>query len=253
MKSWMGLLVAVVVVVAVVGLAPGSGGTAAAKTKVGKAQDYNPVIDPADFDDGDGDPLPIDNQYMPLEPGTTYHYEAQSEDGVESDDVYVSHNTVDILGVTCLVVEDAVSLDGDLTEFTYDWYAQDQDGNVWYFGEDSTQYENGVPVSTDGSWTAGVDGALPGIVMLADPHPGDSYRQEYQEDEAEDMASVRRLNAKASVPYGDFDQCLETKEWSPLEKGVVEHKVYAPGVGQVFGVEHHGKAVQQVLVSVTME
>ncbi len=140
MKRWMGWLVAVVVVVGLVGLAPGFSGTASAKTKVGKGQDYNPVIDPADFEDGSGNPLAIDNQYMPLVPGTTFTYASQTEDGVETDVVYVSHDTVEILGVTCVVVEDAVSLEGDLTELTYDWYAQDQDGNVWYFGEDSTQY-----------------------------------------------------------------------------------------------------------------
>ncbi len=111
---------------------------------------------------------------------------------------------------------------------------------------------NGQP-DTEGSWTAGVDGALPGILMLADPQPGDSYRQEYKKDEAEDMASVMRLNAKVSVPYGDYGQCLETKEWSPLEKGDIAQKFYAPGVGEVAEVEHQGKAVWQVLVNITTE
>ncbi len=253
MKRWGWWLMAAILVVAAACWTPVSSGASAKKLKIGKAQDYSPVIDPADFVDGNGDPLPVDNQYWPLVPGTTYFYEAETEDGLETDEVYVSHDTVTILGVTCVVVVDTVKLEGELTELTYDWYAQDKYGTVWYMGEDSTQYENGQPVGTEGSWTGGVDGAFPGIVMLADPRAGDSYRQEYKEDEAEDLAKVLRLNAMASVPYGDFDNCVETKEWSPLEKGVVEQKFYAPGVGQVLGVEHQGKAVRQELVDITTE
>jgi len=223
----------------------------AANVKIGKAEHYNPQTDPVDFVDSNGDPLPITNQYLPLVPGTKFFYTSETQDGIETDEVFVTHETKVIQGVTCVVVLDTVKLEGVLTELTLDWYAQDAAGNVWYFGEDSTQYENGVPAGTEGSWEAGVDGALPGIVMPADPRPGDSYRQEYYEGEAEDMASVMRLNAKASVPYGAFDGCLETKEWSPLEPGTVENKVYAAGAGLVLVVEHHGKAVRQELVDIT--
>jgi len=210
-----------------------------------KPEPYNPVIDPANFVGV------IDNPYMPLTPGTAFVYEAETPDGLEQDVVVVTHDTKDILGVTCTVVTDTATADGELVEDTLDWYAQDKDGNVWYFGEDTTQYEGGQVVGQEGSWEAGVDGALPGIVMQGNPRPGMSYRQEYLQDVAEDMAKVLRLNARVSVPYGDFDECLLSKEWSRLEPGHIEHKYYAPGVGLVLTVELKGKNVRSELVSIT--
>lgn len=212
-----------------------------------KEKPYNPAIDPANF------VQVIDNPYMPLTPGTTFVYEADTPDGIETDVVTVTHDTKDILDVTCTVVTDTAYLDGEIIEDTVDWYAQDKDGNVWYFGEDTTQFENGQVVGHTGSWEAGVDGALPGIVMTANPRPGVSYRQEFLEGVAEDMAKVLRLNARVSVPSGDFTNCLLTKEWSRLEPGFVEHKFYALGVGLVLVIEHHGKPVYSELVSVTSE
>ncbi len=182
-------------------------------------------IDPADFS------TTIDNKYMPLKPGTTYIYE--SEDGATRVEVVVLQETKTIQGVTCVVVGDTVSEDGAVVEDTLDWYAQDKDGNVWYFGEDSKEYENGVVVSTAGSWEAGVRGAVPGIIMKADPQVGDVYQQEYLKGEAEDMAEVLALDATVTVPYGSFTQVLRTKEWTPLEPGVEEEKFYAPGIGNV--------------------
>jgi hypothetical protein len=126
-----------------------------------------------------------------------------------------------------------VTLNGELTEDTYDWYAQDKEGNVWYFGEDSTEYKNGKAVSTAGSWESGVGGALPGIVMPANPVPGPPYRQEYYVGEAEDWAQVDRLGMSITVPYGSFTGVLRTLEWTPLEPGFYEYKYYAPGVGIV--------------------
>lgn len=216
-------------------------------------KDYDPVIDPADF------VSTIDNPWFPLVPGTTFVYEAETEDGVETNTVEVTHDTKEILGVTCTVVHDRVyDEDGLLTENTYDWYAQDVDGNVWYFGEDSAEYEyddagNLVDTSTEGSWEAGVGGAKPGIVMEADPQAGDRYRQEYQEDVAEDMALVMRTNATVENDYGTFKSCVQTKEWSPLEPGEVEQKVYAHGVGFVQGKEFHGGTVTTNLVEILTE
>lgn len=219
---------------------------------------YNPVIDPADFVGV------IDNQYMPLTPGTTFIYEAETEDELTRDVIFVTHETKEILGVTCTVVQDTetvfdeVSPGGRVEEDTEDWFAQDVQGNVWYFGEFTTAYEyddegNLIATSNEGSWEAGVDGALPGIVMQADPQPGESYRQEFFEGEAEDMAKVLRLNASVSVPYGDFEDCLETKEWTPLELGHIEQKFHAPGVGLVLVLEHHGKILRVELVDVITE
>lgn len=222
------------------------------KPKITKPDKYNPVIDPANFVDGDSNPLPIDNPFFPLVPGTTFIYEAETEDGLEHNEVYVTHDTKEILGVICTVVSDKEWVDDVLVEETLDWFAQDYLGNVWYFGEDTKSYEDGM-VSTEGSWEAGVDGAKAGIVMLADPVPGASYRQEYYEDEAEDMAKVLRLNANVSVEYGDFEDCLKTKEWSPLERGTVEHKFYAEGVGLVLVEELQGGKVRVELIDILTE
>jgi len=186
---------------------------------------YSPNIDPANFVNG------IDNKYFPLDPGTTFVYEGNAQ----RDEMAVTSDTKKIMGVECVVVDDRGYEAGKLIEQTYDWYAQDKEGNVWYFGEDTKEYENGKVVSTKGSWEGGVDGAKPGIIMQADPKVGQSYRQEYYVGKAEDMAKVVSLNVSATVPYGSFDHVLVTKEFTPLEPGYVEHKYYAAGVGQVSG------------------
>jgi len=205
---------------------------------------YAPVINPDDFVDQ------IDNPYLPLVPGTTYIYEGVSEDGAERNEVQVTNDTKVIMNVTCIVVWDRVWLEGDLIEETFDWYAQDKDGNVWYFGEDSKEISNGVVVSTEGSWEAGVDGAQPGIVMLGTPAVGDEYRQEYYKGEAEDMAEVLSLTESVTVPHGSFDDCLVTKDWTPLEKGVAENKYYAQGVGLVKELAVEGGTGYMELVDV---
>jgi hypothetical protein len=205
---------------------------------------YNPVINPADF------VQEINNLYLPLIPGTTFIYEAHTANSLIRNVVTVTDQTKQIMEVNCTVVHDIVTVDGIIEEDTNDWYAQDKDGNVWYFGEFATQFQDGLPVGHEGSWEADVNGAKPGIVMLADPLPGQSYRQEFQKGVAEDMAKVLNLNSMASVPYGDFKDCLLTKEWSPLEKGVVEYKFYAPGVGLALILEHKGKTVRMELVDI---
>ena len=129
------------------------------------------------------------------------------------------------------MVEDRVYLEGELIEETFDWYAQDKEGNVWYMGEDSAEYENGVKVSTEGSWEAGVDGAQPGIIMKANPRVGDSYRQEYYAGEAEDMAAVVAVDQSVSVASGDYNGCIKTLEWTPLTADSEEYKYLCPDVG----------------------
>jgi hypothetical protein len=191
-----------------------------------KASDaYSPDINPANFVNR------IDNKYFPLDPGTTLIYEG----GAERDVMAVTSDTKKIMGVECVVVDDRGYEAGTLIEKTYDWYAQDKKGNVWYFGEDTKEIKNGEVVSTEGSWEGGMDGAKPGIVMQADPKVGQPYRQEYYVGKAMDMAKVVSLNASVTVPYGSFDHVLVTKEFTPLQPGYVEHKYYAPGVGQVSG------------------
>jgi hypothetical protein len=192
--------------------------------RLGRAT-YDPVINPTNF------VAEINNSYFPLTPGTTFIYE--TPDGVEHDEFFAAHNTRDILGVTCVEVRDTVKVNGELTEDTLDWFAQDKQGNVWYFGENAKQLEDGLIVGLEGSWTAGVDGAKPGIIMEAQPHIGDLYRQEFALAVAEDIGEVLSLTSPVTVPAGSFPHCLETKDTSTLEPDVEEHKFYALGVGNV--------------------
>ena len=195
---------------------------------------YAPKIDPADFG------RPIDNRFFPLKPGTRLHYEGVGEDGKETqtDYVTVTTKTKRILGVNCVVVLDVVRVDGEPEERTFDWYTQDKHGNVWYFGEDSYDYKHGRWVRSDGSWTAGVDGAKPGILMPADPRRGESYRQEYYKGHAEDLARVLSVDEKTLVTY----------ESTPLEPDIAEHKTYAAGVGTVGELAVKGSKERMKLV-----
>jgi hypothetical protein len=191
----------------------------------------------------------IDNPYFPLVPRTTFVYDGTADGDAEHEEVTVLAETKKIMGAPCVVVRDVVTVDGELTEDTHDWYVQDSDGNVWYMGEDSKSYEGGKVTSTDGSWEAGVDGALPGIVMPAISILNQSYAQEYYPGEAEDMAKAIDLNATASVAYGSFDHVLVTEEWSPLEPDVIEHKSYAAGIGLIKAESIQGEDEQQELTS----
>ena len=193
-----------------------------------------PPFDPANF-------VPhVDNPYFPLTPGTVNSYVARTADGVETSEVTVTNDAKVILGVAATVVHDRVLLNGSLSEDTFDWYAQDKAGNVWYLGEDTKQYENGVLVGTVGSWEAGTDGAAAGIIMLAHPRIGDSYQQENSPGVVADRARVLSLKETVSVPYATFEECLKTLDWTPLEPGVREFKFYAPGVGLVLEVSPRG-------------
>src|SRR5262249_14112919 len=194
----------------------------AACSKLG-ATPYHPTIDPANF-------VPkIDNPFFPLVPGTTFVYEAQTPDGLEHDEFAVTHNTRAILGVTCTEVHDTVTTNGVLTEDTLDWFAQDTAGNVWYFGESTHELADGLISTIDGTFRGGVDGAQPGIIMEAHPAIGDFYRQEFDLGNAEDFAEVVGLNASVTVPFGSFTNCLDTRETTPLEPDLHEHKFYAAG------------------------
>ncbi len=249
-KAVLGAIVAAVLLVLVVrlgGTALGITGTATAGTTTqGTTQQaYAPHINPAEFT------TKIDNKYFPLKPGTTFVYRGNSGGNPERDVMSVTSDTKKVMGVKCVVVDDRVWAGGKLTEKTFDYYAQDKKGNVWYFGEDTKEYKNGKMVSTKGSWEAGKAGAKPGIIMQAHPEVGKSYRQEYHKGVAEDMAKVIDINGSAKVPFGSFDHhSLLTKEWSPLEPGVVEHKYYAAGVGDVKEVTTKGPSETLKLVSV---
>jgi hypothetical protein len=194
---------------------------------------------------------PVDNPYFPLKPGTTYR-NVGVEGGHRTVDVFaVTHRTKRILGVTNVVVADKVFSDGKLTESTFDWYTQDRRGNVWYFGEDTRELDRkGKVVSTEGSWEAGVKGARPGIFMPAKPRVGDSFRQEYYKGHAEDHFKVLDLSAPVTVPYGSFRNTLLTREWTPLEPDIVDHKYYVRGIGQVKETTVKGPRETGELVSI---
>lgn len=231
------------------GLQGGQGGGAVAPGAVGDgSSSAGPGMSSSEGDDDDarGLGLPdfdaddfvreVDNQYFPLVPGTVYRYVGKTEDGLETNTVKVTRKTKRIIGVTTIEVRDQVFLDGELKEDTFDWYAQDEDGNVWYFGEDTKELEDGKVVSTEGTWLAGKDGAKPGIIMLANPRPGDSYPQEIAPGVAEDQARVVALNKTVKVLSRTFRNCLQTFETTPLDPASQEDKFYAPGVGNVLVV-----------------
>jgi hypothetical protein len=191
--------------------------------KVVEGEAYRPTIVPTDFT------TEITNPYMPLEPGTALTYKGAGEMNVFN----VTERTREVMGVTTVVVRDRAFENGQLVEDTEDWFAQDSAGNVWYFGEATAECSGNRIVSRHGAWEAGVDGAQPGIVMLANPDVGDYYRQEYLRGEAEDVARVVKLDATIENPLGTYPNVVITEDFTKLEPAVVEHKKYAPGVGLV--------------------
>jgi hypothetical protein len=203
---------------------------------------YDPDLDEDDFEDE------VEHAFLPFATGATWVYE--TGDGREENVVTVLDKTQEIDDVESIVVHDVVMVDGVLEEDTLDWFAQHEDGTVWYMGELSQSLEDGELVSLDGSWQAGEEGALPGIVMLAHPAVGQTYRQELRLTEAEDAATVLSLSATAVVPAGTFTDCLKTADFSPLEPGAVEYKYYARGVGLVLE-ENPGSGERNELLSFT--
>lgn len=207
------------------------------------------------------DPLDIDNVLLPMVPGTVQTYKAEGADGCEVDEVTVTNDTKAIaIGVTARVVHDVGYEDPEcngtreLHEQTDDWFAQDNAGNVWYMGEHSESCTPAGCTLSDGSWEAGVDGAKPGIIMLAHPKPGQQYYQEFYVGHAEDQAKITGVGVKVVLkredawPGSPFTGCLKTKEWSKLSPGDIEQKYYCPGIGNVAVDEHHGKVLRFELV-----
>ena len=207
---------------------------------------YHPVYDPSQFT------ATVDNPWFPLKPGTTWVYEG-TKDGKKARDVYtVTSDTKVIAGVPCIVVHDSLYLNGALEEETLDYYSQDAQGNVWYFGEDTKTLDaNGNVKSTDGTFHAGVDGAQPGIFMEAQPAIGHAFRQEYYLGQAEDQYKVASLSATITVPYGSFQNAQLTNEWTALEPDVLDEKYYVKGVGEVLEEAVKGPTERLQLVSFT--
>jgi hypothetical protein len=189
----------------------------------------------------------VTNRYFPLRPGARWVYRGSGAEAGERVVVRVLHRTKTILGIRATVVSDIVTEDGRLVEKTFDWFAQDDRGRVWYLGESTKSFEDGV-VSTEGSWRAGVNGARAGVVMFRHHPVNRLYWQEYLAGEAEDQGAVLNRNARAAVPAGKYRQVVLTKDVTPLEPQVMELKFYAPGVGVVLEVGTSPQRSQMALV-----
>ena len=192
----------------------------------------------------------VDNPLFPLPLGRRLIYRGTEDDLPETvvTDITLGHKT--ILGVPVVVVLDRVFLNGELREKTFDWYAQDTAGNVWYFGEDTKEYENGKVVSTAGSFEAGKNGAKAGIIMRVHPKVGQVTPQEFAPGVAEDKARVIDLNATITVPYGTFTHCLKQEEFTALEPEALENKYYCPGIGIVKELDVSGGTVNTGLTTI---
>ena len=204
-------------------------------------------LNPADFT------TDIDNPYWPMSPGGRWVYrETDGQGDVQRVEVTVTNRTKTIDSIEARVVHDLVTTpDGGKVEDTEDWYAQDKDGNLWYLGEDTKEYENGKVVTTEGSWDHGVDGAQAGIMVPAEPKQGLEYREEYYAGHAEDGAEVLGVNGKAEVPAGRFSDALMTRNFSSIEPTVMELKFYARGVGPVLELLVSGGSGRDELLSYT--
>ena len=192
----------------------------------------------------------IDNPYWPMAPGSRWVYRETDDQGSRQKVVVkVTNRTKRVAsGIVARVVRDTVTEDGQLVEDTFDWYAQDRRGNIWYLGEDTTEYEDGKPVSTQGSFEDGVNGARRGIVMLARPRAGRRYREERAPGAAEDRARVLSRHEQVQVPFGHFTNVLMTSNTNPLEPRVQEYKWYARGVGPVLATSVSGSSDREVLL-----
>jgi hypothetical protein len=217
-----------------------------ASTQVDLPQGDDPVrLDPNQFT------TRIDNPYWPMKPGTRWTYRETEDGSVQEVVVIVTHETAQLAdGVTTRVVRDTQTEDGVLVEDTKDFYAQDQQGNIWYFGEQTAEFENGRLATREGSFESGRDGAMPGIIMPAQPQPGMEYRQEYYKGQAEDNGAVLSTEEMAQVPYGFFPNALLTRDTNPLEPKVLEYKLYARGVGPVLTLGASGGASREELLTV---
>jgi hypothetical protein len=241
------IVVAIVALAAVIAMAvPAFVSGASVLAQQGYGGGNEPTFDPANFGS------PVDNPYFPLVPGTRSVLRGVKDGLTQTERSTVTGRTKQILGVTATVVHDVSLHHGRALEETFDWYAADNDGNVWYMGEDTKEFDaNGHVISTEGSWAAGVDGAVPGAIMLADPQVDDAYRQEFYAGQAEDQAWVVRIGGSITVPFGTVHNVIRSLEWTRLEPNVVDLKVYAPGLGIVYERTLSGSKEIAALVSVT--
>lgn len=242
-RRWLAAVASVAVVAACGG---GSDGGAARRSDRLPRGDEKVTLKPADFS------TTIDNKYLPLVPGTQSTFREVDGDGTVSMIVVtVTSKTKRIAnGITARVVRDTASQEGKIIEDTFDWFAQDQAGSVWYLGEDTATFENGKKLSTEGSFEAGVDGAQAGVAMPGRPRQGDAYRQEFYKAKAEDNGEVLSTREMVDVKLGHFTSALLTKDTSTIEPDALEYKLYAPGIGSVLTLDIAGGTAREELLSV---
>jgi hypothetical protein len=233
-RSWPATLAVVLMFVALAGVACSDDVDSTSTTL---------ALNPADFS------IHIDNRFLPQVPGMMLTYEGTTEDGTTSIEAHLRAETKTVMGVECAVVLRTVSADGQVIERVFYWYAEDAEGNVWCFGSDAQQYDGDQVVGTAGSWEAGVNGAVPGIIMEGDPQVGDVYGQESTTGESKTVAEVLAVDTTLDLPYSHFMGVLETRESSPLQPGVAVEKYYAPGVGPVLVQQVEGGTASEKLVS----
>lgn len=232
------------VVVAVLALTACGGGGSQSSSSSSLPRGTKPMkLDPADFTTN------IDNPYWPMRPGSHWVYRETENGETQRVDVTVLDKTKVLAGITARVVHDQVTRKGQVLENTYDWYAQDSHGNLWYLGEDTAEYENGKLKTKEGTWAAGVDGAEPGVVVPASPEQGMRYREEFYAGHAEDGAEVLSANSQVQVPFGRFRNAVLTRNFSAIEPTVEEMKLYAKGVGPVMELLVSGGAGRTELLS----
>ncbi len=234
----------IAVAIAVLALVACGGGGSKSSSSSRLPQGTKPVkLDPADFTTN------IDNPYWPIRPGSHWVYREVENGEAQRVDVTVTNQTKMLDGIEARVVHDRVSRNGETLEDTYDWYAQDSHGNLWYLGEDTAEYENGKLKTKEGTWAAGVNGAEPGVVVPASPRQGMRYREEYYAGHAEDGAEVLSVNSQVQVPFGRFRNALLTRNYSTIEPTVEEMKLYAKGVGPVIELLVSGGSGRTELLS----
>ena len=191
---------------------------------------YKPDVSPAKFTNSTN----ITNPYYPLAAGKKYIYEGQTDEGLERVEEQRLSTTKTILGITCIVGYFKAYVNNKLVEETWDWYAQDNDGNLWYFGEEVNNFNpDGSLKDHGGSWEAGKDGAQPGLIMPAILQVGYKYREEYYFNHAEDEAEIIGTGLTVTIPLGTYTNCIKTKNWTALEPDAMENKIYAPGIGLI--------------------
>jgi hypothetical protein len=238
----------IAVAIAVLALTACGGGGSKSKSSSASSlpQGTKPVkLDPADFTTN------IDNPYWPMRPGSHWVYREVENGETQRVDVTVTNQSKTLAGIEARVVHDRVSRYGETLEDTYDWYAQDSAGNLWYLGEDTAEYENGKLKTKEGTWAAGVDGAEPGVVVPAHPKQGMTYREEYYAGHAEDGAEVLGVTSQVQVPFGRFQNAMLTRNFSTIEPTVEEMKLYAKGVGPVMELLISGGSGRTELLSYT--